>query len=334
MSSIFNTLISIIVPAYNVESYIKECILSILNQTYTGIEVIVVDDGSIDSTPSIIDKIADQDTRIIPIHQRNAGVSAARNVGIQVSKGEYLVFVDGDDYVAPDFIEYMLKLIQKTGGEMCLSLNCFTKEKDIQIHNDIITILSPNEATALLLSPQIIVGSWNKIYKKSILVDNNLQFSTNLFYGEGLMFYTAYAQLCNKVGVGKRKVYYYRRNNYTSATTKFNITSLINGNQSIEEIRKNLKLQDPAINLMLDLHQCLFSMGAVARIKANKKEKVYKEEYKLFKEYLHKNTPKFIFKRAVPLYRKGLLIGTCISPSLMAWLDTYRRKRIAAMSVK
>ena len=334
LQTMSNPLVSIIIPAYNVSQYIEECIRSIMNQTYTHIEIIVVDDGSPDDTPAIIDRMSSMDERIIPIHQQNAGVSAARNTGIKVSTGEYLVFVDGDDYIAPDFVEYMLKLIQVTGGEMCLSLNCFTKEADIQILNDKIAALDPTEATALLLSPRIIVGSWNKIYKKSILVDNNLLFSTNLFYGEGLMFYTAYAQLCNKVGVGNRKVYYYRRNNYASATTKFNIKSLINGNQSIEEIRKNLRLQDPAIHLMLDLHQCLFSMGAVVRIKANGKEDICKEEYRAFRSYLHKNTPKFLFKRNVPLYRKGLLIGTCLCPSLMAWLDKMRRKRIAARSVK
>lgn len=327
-------LVSIIVPAYNVGRYIEECVRSIINQSYKQIEIIVVDDGSADDTPIIIDKLAEQDKRVIPIHQQNAGVSAARNVGIKASKGEYLVFVDGDDYIAPDYIEYMLMLINKTGGEMCLSLNCFTKDKEAQVQNEIIATLNPVEATALLLSPRIIVGSWNKIYKKSVLVDDGLLFSTNLFYGEGLAFYTTYSQLCTKVGVGNRKVYYYRRNNYTSATTKFNINSLINGNQSIEEIRKNLKLQAPSIHLMLDLHQCLFSMGAVVRMKANKKENVYKEEYKWFRNYLHKHTPKFLFRRAVPLYRKGLLLGTCLSPSLMAWLDSYRRKRIAAISVK
>ena len=178
------------------------------------------------------------------------------------------------------------------------------------------------------------MGSVNKIYKKSIVEKCKLGFQTHLFYGEGLYFYTTFSQLCTKVGVGNRKVYYYRRNNYSSATTKFNIKSLINGNLSIEEIRKNLKLQDPSIHLMLDLHQCLFSMGAVVRIKANGKENVYKEEYRAFRSYLHKNTPKFLFKQHVPLYRKGLLIGTCLCPSLMAWLDKMRRKRIAAKSVK
>ena len=327
-------LVSIIIPAYNVGKYIEECILSIMHQTYTNIEIIVVDDGSPDETPAIIDRIAAQDKRIIPIHQQNAGVSAARNAGIEASKGEYLVFVDGDDYIAPEFVEYMLGLVEKTGGELCLSLNFFTKANETQVSNEIVEILDPVTATALLLSPRIIVGSVNKIYKRTILEEHNLRFRTHLFYGEGLYFYTEFSQLCTKVGVGNRKIYYYRLNNYESATRRFNIKSLINGNQSIEEIRKKLRLQDPAIHLMLDLHQCLFSMGAVVRIKANKKEKTYKEEYKWFKDYLHKNTSKFIFKRAVPLYRKGLLIGTCLFPSLMAWLDTYRRKRIAAMSVK
>lgn len=329
-----NPLVSIIVPAYNVRRYIEECLRSIMNQSYKQIEIIVVDDGSSDDTPIIIDKLAEQDKRVIPIHQQNAGVSAARNAGIKVSKGEYLVFVDGDDYIATDFVEYMLGLVKKTGGELCLSLIFFTKLNESQVETETVQILDSTKATALLLSPRIIVGSVNKIYKRSILEKYKLQFSTHLFYGEGLFFYTTFSQLCTKIGVGNRKIYYYRRNNYESATTKFNIKSLINGNLSIEEIRKNLKLQDPSIHLMLDLHQCLFSMGAVVRIKANKKENVYKEEYKWFRNYLHKHTPKFLFKRAVPLYRKGLLLGTCLSPSLMAWLDSYRRKRIAAMSVK
>lgn len=329
-----NSLVSVIIPAYNVGRYIEECVRSVMEQSYSNIEILVVDDGSPDDVPEIIDRLATQDKRIVPIHQQNAGVSAARNAGIKASKGEYLVFVDGDDYIAPDFVEYMLKLIEETGGELCLSLNFFTKDKEKQVENETVEVLDPVTATALLLSPRIIVGSVNKIYKKSVLKENDLKFQTYLFYGEGLYFYTAFAQLCTKIGVGNRKVYYYRLNNYSSATRKFNIKSLINGNLSIEEIRKDLRLHDPSINLMLDLHQCLFSMGAVVRIRASGTVDVYKEEYRKFRTYLHKNTPKFLFKRDVPLYRKGLLIGTCLFPSLMAKLDIMRRKRIAAMSVK
>lgn len=329
-----NSLVSVIIPAYNVGRYIEGCVRSVMDQTYSNIEILVVDDGSPDDVPEIIDRLAMQDKRVVPIHQQNAGVSTARNAGIKASKGEYLVFVDGDDYIAPDFVEYMLKLVEETGGELCLSLNFFTKDKEKQVENETVEVLDPVTATALLLSPRIIVGSVNKIYKKSVLKENDLKFQTHLFYGEGLYFYTAFAQLCTKIGVGNRKVYYYRLNNYSSAMRKFNIKSLINGNLSIEEIRKDLRLHDPSINLMLDLHQCLFSMGAVVRIKASGTVDVYQEEYRKFRTYLHKNTPKFLFKRDVPLYRKGLLIGACLFPSLMAKLDIMRRKRIAAMSVK
>lgn len=327
-------LVSIIIPAYNVEQYIEKCIFSIIQQSYKNIEIIIIDDGSSDKTPLIIDQLALQDNRILVFHTQNTGVSAARNVGIKLSKGEYLVFVDGDDYLSDDYVEYMLGLVEKTGGELCLSLNCFTKANENQILRDKITTLSPTQATALLLSPRIIVGSWNKIYKKSVLVDNKLKFQTDLFYGEGLFFFTEFAQRCKKIGVGARKVYYYRRNNYNSATSKFNIAKYINGDLAIDNIRENLKLHNTDIELMLDLHKCLFSMGAIVGIKANKQDKRYKQVYQKFQSYLHNNALKFIFKRKVPLYQKGILIGTCISPSLMSKLDTWRRKRIAKYSVK
>ena len=153
----------IVIPAYNVGRYIEECILSVVNQTYTHIEILVVNDGSSDNTPDVIDKLAIQDKRIVPIHQQNAGVSASRNIGIKASKGEYLIFVDGDDYIAPDFVEYMLKLVKMTGGELCLSLDSFTRTREKQVRHEFVEVLDPIKATALLLSPRIIVGSWNKI---------------------------------------------------------------------------------------------------------------------------------------------------------------------------
>lgn len=330
----FSPLVSIIVPAYNVELYIENCILSIMRQSYKNIEILIIDDGSSDNTPQIVDKLALQDDRIFVIHKVNAGVSAARNTGIKACKGEYLVFVDGDDYLSVDYIEYMLSLVEKTGGELCLSLNCFTKANEKQILKDDIRVLDSKKATALLLSPRIIVGSWNKIYKKEMLKKYNIEFRTDLFYGEGLYFFTTVSQVCQKVGVGLKKVYYYRRNNYDSATTKFNIRNCINGDWAIDQIHDNLKLHDENIDLMLNLHKCLFNMGAVVRIKSCHKEVEYKKEYKKFQSYLYQNTPALIFKHNVPFYRKLLLIGTCLSPSLMAWLDNWRRRKITVNSVK
>lgn len=334
MSSTFRPLVSIIIPAYNVCEYIEKCILSAVRQTYSSIEIVVVDDGSLDDTSIIVDRLAAQDSRIISIHQNNSGVSAARNMGISKSKGEYLVFLDGDDYLAPDFVEYMLKLVEVTGGDLCFSLDSYTKENEKQVKCETIETLDPVSATALLLSPRVIVGCWNKIYKRSVLDSANLRFPTHLFYGEGLFFYISYSQLCVKIGVGNRKVYYYRRNNYNSATTKFKIESFINGYLSIDLIRKSLVLNDPLVNLMIDLHQCLFCMGAIVRIFESGMKNKYLAQYNMFSNYLHGNILRLLINRNVPFYRKLLLLGTCISPSIMANLDLLRRKYIVNNSVK
>lgn len=101
--------ISIIVPVYNVEKYVEKCIQSLINQSYKNIEIILVDDGSNDRSNKIIDEYAKVDSRILTIHQRNKGVSAARNAGLKVATGEYVGFVDPDDYVDYQMYETMLK---------------------------------------------------------------------------------------------------------------------------------------------------------------------------------------------------------------------------------
>lgn len=108
-------LISIIVPIYNVEKYLERCVESLRAQTYGNLEIILVDDGSPDGCPAICDAYAKKDDRIRVIHQKNAGLSGARNAGIDASKGAYLAFVDSDDYVAPDFIRALYDLLQESG---------------------------------------------------------------------------------------------------------------------------------------------------------------------------------------------------------------------------
>ena len=108
-------LISVIVPVYRVEKYLERCVKSILSQTYKNLEVILVDDGSPDQCPAICDACAEKDARVKVIHQENKGLSGARNAGIDAASGEYLAFVDSDDYVSPHFIEELYQLLQDTG---------------------------------------------------------------------------------------------------------------------------------------------------------------------------------------------------------------------------
>lgn len=329
----YDPLITFVVPCYKVDLYIENCIRSILKQTYNNIEVIPVNDGSPDKSGEIIDKMAFEDNRVKPIHKKNGGVSSARNVGIEAASGDYIVFVDGDDYLASDYAEYMINMAIKNDAEFVLSQNCYSKEGENQITEDFVNCITPEDATALLLSPRIVVGCWNKMFRRSLLIDNNLRFSTTQFYGEGLLFITTASQLANRIVVGNKKVYYYRRNNYSSACTKFNINNFYNGSSSIDIIEKKLKVRTPKVLKMLGFHRCQFKMGTVVRLLEAGKEKEYSEYYHECLTHVRKKTLGCLSVKGVSLYKKGLLVGTCICPWLMAKLDSLRRKQIESKSV-
>lgn len=328
-----NPRLSFIVPSYNFAAHVSECVESILRQSIKDIEVIVVNDGSSDNTAEILEHLASLDERIKPINKINEGVSIARNTGLLAAKGKYVSFVDADDYLAPEYAEYMLQLCKVNNSEFCLSLDAFTHKGEQQVTSDSVKVLTPEDATALLLSPRIIVGCWNKIYKRQWLIDSNLLFSSELYYGEGLQFITRAAQLSSSVTVGSKKVYYYRRNNYNSATTKFSIDKMYNGLKSLDVIRNSITKSSSSVDVMWRLHRTLFCMGAVVRIEAGSKKKEYDKEYKEWLSYVRKQTSSLVKEKEVPLYRKLLLIGASISPKMMSYLDLKRRERIAEKSV-
>jgi len=326
-------LVSIIVPTYNFGSYIGKCLNSILNQTYPNVEVIVVNDGSTDDSKDIIDAYVLKDYRVKAIHKRNEGVSVARNVGLDMAKGDYVLFVDGDDYLSIDHVSYMLNLVKKNDAEFGVSLNCFTKHGEVQVNNNVSYCISSNDAVALLLSPRVIVGCWNKIYSKALLDAHSIRFSKELFYGEGLHFITRVAYMSNCVAIGNRKVYYYRRNNYASATSKFNIEKLQNGEKAIEMIAEEIQLNDDNVRNMLEWHRTQFKMGIIVRLIESGNKTKYLDYYHESYNYLIKSVCRNIFRWNISLYKRLLLIGSCISPTLMASLDKRRRKHIADDSV-
>lgn len=325
--------VSVVVPAYNVENYIEQCALSVLNQSYPCCELIIIDDGSTDGTPQILDKLADRNDCIRVIHKENAGVSAARNTGIDMANGEYIVFVDGDDYLAPDFIEYMVGMAKKTGSEFCLSQNCFTHKNECKTEKEELDVLNPADATALLLSPIVIVGCWNKMFSRQLLINERIRFATDLFYGEGLHFITTVAQRANCVAVGNQKVYYYRRNNALSATTKFRIESVYNGEKSIDRIENELTVSGDNVRDMLLLHRAMYNIGAITKLLNNNVKEQYLSDYKRWLKFNRANITRILSSKRISMYRKFLLLGGCASPSLMARLDVWRRKKIAADSV-
>lgn len=183
-----NHLISIIVPVYNVEKYLHRCVDSILSQTYTNIEIILVDDGSPDNCPAICDEYAAKDSRVKVIHKANGGVSSARNAGLQLFSGEYLTFVDSDDFVGEKYVENMLDNISDDIGIVISSFNYVSQ--DLKLIKKVSG--TENDKTIFIddsfdfSQKTINRGICCKLYRKEVI--EGLVFSDELSYGEDALF--------------------------------------------------------------------------------------------------------------------------------------------------
>lgn len=208
--------ISIIVPVYNVEKYLRKCIDSIINQSFRDIEIILVNDGSTDNSGTICDEYKKIDHRISVIHKKNGGLSSARNEGLKVSQGEYIGFIDSDDWIESDYYELLFNGIINNKAD--ISVVQLTKVKDYdkiefttEAHKNW-TVLDTSEAMKMLFSSNKIgYSAVNKLYKRELF--------SNTYYPEGMLMEdkaTTYKliHMSNLVAVNlSRKYHYYLRNN-------------------------------------------------------------------------------------------------------------------------
>lgn len=172
------TLISVIVPAYNAAPWLEQCIDSILSQTYENLQIILIDDGSTDATPEIIDRYASNDCRILAIHQENVGLVECRNRGIALAEGNYITFVDSDDEIIPNMYEKLIKNLVKYQADIshCGVSFCFADGRK-EMHYGSGKIIVQDNITGvidLLKGEFIEPGVWNKLYKASILKNSCL----------------------------------------------------------------------------------------------------------------------------------------------------------------
>lgn len=212
-----NPLISVIVPIYNVEKYLRECVDSILCQTYSNLEIILVDDGSPDKCPGICDEYAKKDNRVKVIHQDNGGLAHARNVGIANSNGEYLTFIDSDDYVSNDYVESLYKGISEFGADISIASFYPFKDNDVcqQLPKSVsYEEISKEEAIKRYCSINAdcsmpFISACNKIYRK-ILFDG-IAFPKGKLYEDAFTTYKLIDR-ARKIVYSTAKLYYYRIN--------------------------------------------------------------------------------------------------------------------------
>jgi glycosyltransferase involved in cell wall biosynthesis len=205
-------LISIIVPVYNVELYLDKCISSIVNQTYKNLEIILVDNGSPDACPQMCDLWSYKDSRIKVIHQSNAGVSAARNAGLEIFSGEYLMFVDSDDYLHQDAVRVLYERIATDGTDMVVG-NAVCVDESGEYLQDLYVMVKD----ALKNQDEILqdLGGensipccvWGKLYRRAIF--EFLRFNTGWKYAEDLLIFIDILKRCTNVSLVSEVLYYY-----------------------------------------------------------------------------------------------------------------------------
>lgn len=216
-------LVSVIVPIYKVEKYLGQCIRSILAQTYEKLQIILVDDGSPDRCGEICEEYAGKDSRITVIHKENGGLSDARNAGMEKAIGEWFVFVDSDDYIAPDMVEQLYGLAVAHQAKMAwcaikeVAEDTEYNEKEFHDNNfpgdysdNEITVYSPSEAEKQFytMNKQQCLVTWNKIYHKSLF--DGVLFPKGKLYEDGYTIYrTIYA--ADKIVTTSRPLYCYRQ---------------------------------------------------------------------------------------------------------------------------
>lgn len=239
--------VSVIVPIYNVEKYIGKCILSIIEQTYKNIEIILVDDGSLDDSGNIADEYATRDNRIKVIHKANAGVSAARNSGLDAATGDFVCFSDGDDYVMPNYVEHLLKLCLTYHADVAYTVDMYTTFHNEHIANSQVKVITPEDATENILCYKVPIGVYSKLFNREFLVKNNIRFLEDVYIGEGFNFNTACFQRANKVVMSNERIYFYRRDNEASAMTSFKEAKCLMALKAIDIIKDNLVLRTPRV---------------------------------------------------------------------------------------
>ena len=216
-------LISIIVPVYKVEKYLRRCIDSILAQTYQNIEVLLIDDGSPDNSGEICDEYAERDSRVRVFHKPNDGVSSARNLGLKEAKGQYIGFVDADDYIDKSMYEVLLNnFLQEQADISICSYNQEDKNGVFHKHwprEDYLTITGDRQIECLISNQYYTCSCWDRLFKKELL--HGFQFDESKKVYEDLLFLYEVAKKSSATVFTSVPLYYYCNNDGTSVARSF-----------------------------------------------------------------------------------------------------------------
>lgn len=291
-------MISIIVPIYNAENFLDECLSSIENQDYKDFEVLCVNDGSKDNSSNICERYVARDKRFILINQNNAGVSTARNRALSIAKGEFICFVDSDDVVSTDYLSTLLRLAEDGSFVVC---GYTRKINDLGKNGErIIKFPARNFVTSIFNESIEHPNICMMLFKTSIIQMQHLDFTVGCVRNEDTEFYVKYLMYENMVTYSNKKCYYYRVNESSAmhVTTLKSLTGLEASKRIGEILVKNKLTKDVNIDLFPTIQSLLYHLG--------------RERNKYIYDYIHNNYDiSMISKKLLSfptLRRKGLSV--------------------------
>lgn len=227
--------VSVIVPVYGVEKYISKCIESILNQTYTDWELILVDDGSPDNSGFICDEYARKDSRIRVIHKENGGVSSARNVGLDYATGEWVTFVDADDWI--DLNTFNICLPYMADNDIVrFSMNLVMNVDETDIRPFLLLEEPKEQYLARIVSRETILGVCGGLYRRKLFCDNDIRFDLSLICGEDWVVLTNLVVHSNNCKILPQPLYQYNKYNESSCTTGIKYANSISTVRALNQI--------------------------------------------------------------------------------------------------
>lgn len=297
-------LISVIVPIYKVEKYLDRCVESIVNQTYKNLEIILVDDGSPDNCPLMCDSWKEKDNRIKVVHKENGGLSDARNAGIPVATGEYVTFIDSDDWIESNAFEEMLEQLIVNDCDVC---SCGVKmvwdnghEKPLTDSHSMMVYENTEKILEAFLSGVIIQTVWNKLYRKSVISD--VFFPVGKIYEDEFWSWKVMAK-SNRLVCIDNCFYNYYQNDSSIMHGGSNFKPLLyaeSGNEKVKYISKNYpNLKDLAYEKYL--YSCLFYAQRTKIIFSRTESKTINKK---FKEYTRGKLPSNTYLNSLGLKKK------------------------------
>lgn len=314
--------ISIVIPIYNVEKYLRKCLDSIKNQIYSNYEVLMVDDGSPDNCGTICDEYAKADNRFIALHKENGGVSSARNLGLEKSTGDYICFIDPDDYIDLNFLNVLVKSVDKTENRIAVCKyhriedNSYVPSNN---NNDTSYKMSSTEFIAEVLLENDLGGGviWNKIFPATLA--KKVKFDTNLNVGEDLKFLMSVLKEINEVIIIENKLYYsvYRNGSLSKTYKEVNL-------KKEEELCKEI------LNSVKDSNEYLYKCAIKRYLSALSYLIVYSNNYKDYKKEIKKGQKlfyKIIFFNRVRIKEKMYIFLKLFFPKMYRYLKKVKHEK-------